>query len=127
MAGQEQKPIFDYARGRLEGIPGFMKSQTMIREVTPLVGQVMTIALEMVRTEEFGENLFIEIVTAEGIQRVFLPKKAVAAIYRHHDSIAKRSRKAAGKKAKAKAVANGVIPFETREDREARQLAESKA
>ena len=111
------KPLFDVMRSEVEGAPGMQRSISTIKSVLPWIRTSATHVIETVRTEE-GFYGFIEMMSANGQERVFLPPAVMNALYRQHDTISKRLRSERGRRAAATAAAKGIVPFQRREDRE---------
>ena len=112
MPEMQASPTIDRVRGAIDGTPGFTRRQSAIKEILPIVGTTSTMVIETVRTDA-GWHGFVEAMTPEGQVRLFLPDKAMRALYAHRDSIVK---KAKSNRAKAAAL--------TRREKAIRKAAE---
>ena len=111
-------------RESINGLPGFQKRSSTVIADEPLTGRTTTWIVETWRADG-KDTIFLQHVGAEGGQRFVLPPKAVEAIYRQHYGIVKKSKSDRAKRGAETGKAKGVIPFETKEEREARLAQEA--
>ena len=88
----QAQSTFDRVLTGISGLPGFKstKPSTCI-DAIPIVGNVTTYVIQSFRTEDGGFVIFLQIVDAEGRERIIIPNKVAQAIYRQRQSLADRS------------------------------------
>ena len=97
--------------GNLDGLPGVLKSRpSTVRTVLPLVGNAQTWICQTVRSED-GDTVFLELASREGLVRLVVPPKVVAAMRRQHDGLVNRARSRAAREAATTRAQAGMEPF----------------
>ncbi len=97
---------FDQARETLTGTPGFVHRISTIKPPGLSWLSKASYIIETIRTDD-AKAIFIEVISAEGAQRIVIPNKVCEAIYSHYQAIMGVRRKmraqrgAATRKAKA--------------------------
>ena len=110
----DRQRLIDRVRGSIDGLPGFVRKQTTIKQVVPFVDTVSTYVVETCRTEE-GWHGFVDSITPDGTVRLYLPTKVMEALYTHHEAILKRARSERAQRAASTRRERGIIPFQRRE------------
>jgi hypothetical protein len=90
---EQQRPTskFDRVIGMLHDLPDVKETRpSTVIGVMPILGDVQTYVVQTYRQggDYFG---FLQMVDAEGRERVIIPAKVMAAIYRQRDSLMDRS------------------------------------
>jgi hypothetical protein len=81
---------FDKLRDSIWGLPGFMSRTSTIIAPPWLFVPSSTWIVESVKTDE-GQAIMLQSISADGSNRIYLPKAVCEAIYRQHDSLIKQS------------------------------------
>jgi len=94
----DQPDPFDRILGTLTGLPDHRLSRaSTVTTVMPILGNAQTYVVRTMRTDR-GEYVgFVEMIDAVGKIRIAVPAKAMAALYRQRDSLAKQTRSSRGK------------------------------
>ena len=83
---------FDRIYAGYDGLPGFKRTrETTVRQAIPIVGIVTTFVIQTMKTNDAGFTIFLEVMDAEGKDRLVLPGKVAEAIYRQRQSLTDRS------------------------------------
>ncbi len=114
-------------REKLSADPGALYAKSLKTVTQALSGLTQTWIIETWKTDE-GFHVSIQVISAEGVaSRFMLPPVVAKALFDQPRRLIKKSGKVAGQKAALTAQAKGIRPFETKEDREARQTEEEAA
>ena len=81
---------FDKLREQIWGLPGFLSRKSTIIAPPWLFVPSSTWIVETVKVDD-GPAIMLQSISAEGSNRIYLPKAVVEAIYRQRDSITKES------------------------------------
>ena len=118
-----EEALTDTMRGKIDGLPGFVRRQSTIRDVVPILNKVATYVVETVRIDESDGRRarsqwhgFIDAILPDGTTRLYLAPEVMEALYRHHEGIVKKLRSDRAKASAETRKANGVLPFVRREE-----------
>jgi hypothetical protein len=105
---------FDRIFGGLNNVALFTAPST-IKNVQNLTGKTETFIVQSCRHEDFGDYVFVECIDENGVTRIVLPPKVVAAIRRQDGALTKRNRSRSAKATmQARKDAGEVIGFQKR-------------
>lgn len=83
---------FDRLLGKIDGLPGVQRTRpTTVLSIMPFLGNALTYVVQTYRTADDGFIVFLQMVDAEGRERLVLPDKVAQAIYRQRQSLTDRS------------------------------------
>lgn len=122
MDKDRQISVFDRTRGGLDGVATFARATT-IKTVESVTGLALTFTVETARHElkdgkllqadedaRFGDTIFLECISLEGVTRIALPPRVAACIASQRDSLTARRRSAAGRARAQADKAAGKVP-----------------
>lgn len=88
---------FDRIIGQIDGLPDVDKARpSTVSTVLPILGRAQTYVVQTYR-DEGGFYVFLQVVDATGGQRIAIPPKVAAAIYRQRDALVKTGRRRRGR------------------------------
>jgi len=120
MNEDKQVSKYDRLRGNLEGVALFTKPST-IRNVEQITGKTETFVVETGRHDELGDFVFVECMDETGVTRLALPPKVANAIASQRDSLSKRRRSMASRRAMRLRMDKGFKPTPPKRKKKARR------
>jgi len=98
-----QQQRFDRIMGTLTGLPGVrMTRPSTVLSAVPIINEVTTAVVQTYRSEDDGFLIFLQIVDANGHDRIVIPDRVAQAIYRQRAALVDRSTAESRKRATAK-------------------------
>jgi hypothetical protein len=113
--------VYDRLLGQLHGLPDTINTKmSSLRVVVPMVGDSRSFSVQTYRQKEWGDTIFVECTSKDGVVRIALPPEVADTIARQRDQLTARNR---SKTAKATALARkeaGILPGFMRKGRAAK-------
>jgi hypothetical protein len=100
---------YDRVYGGLHHVSLSTKPST-IKTVQAVTGKSETFVIQTFRHEDLGDYIFVEVMDENGLTRVALPPKVVAAIASQRDSLTKRRRSISSKAVMRRRMDEGWTP-----------------
>jgi hypothetical protein len=102
---------FDRVIGALDGLPDVTKTRpTTIASVLPMLGNAQTFIVQTYRQRESGDTIFLQVIDADGSDRMVIPPKVAAAIARQHDALTTMVRRQTSRRLAEERAERGEVP-----------------
>lgn len=113
--------LYDRVIGSIDGLPDVNKTRpSTISTVLPMLGNAQTFVVQTYRQREAGDTIFLQVIDAEGSDRMVIPAKVADAIARQRDALTRMSRRQAARATAQARMDRGEAPaFLRRTDKEA--------
>lgn len=108
--------LYDRLIGSLDGLPDVRKTRpSTITSVLPMLGNAQTFVVQTYRQKELGDTVFLQLIDADGSDRIVVPPKVVDAIVRQRDALTKRARSETSREIARARIERGERPAFLRE------------